>query len=125
MRPPVRGEASYSHSHYGDAKAPKCGLAVEPKYGGGICLHPREPGMPWCNRHLSLFMEQMKTRGYTPEAASAYMKTQPGWDVTAVECFEASYRRFSDVPTPTPVQEPDRGAQVNVSGPATRRAREL
>jgi hypothetical protein len=115
-RPPIVGEPEYSHAHYWRHDTMQCGLATP----AGACQWPQEPGMPWCNAHLSTFIEQMRNSGYTPAHAEAFFKRQ-GWDAIAVETVLARYERVlapqkpSGAPeAPEVPAEPERAAEVNV-----------
>ena len=52
---------SYKHVH--DASEPRCGLPTP----AGDCLWSREPGLPYCNGHVSAFFARLAARGMRPE----------------------------------------------------------
>jgi len=94
-RPPVIGESGYSNEHYWYEEAPRCGLGAVNELTGqgvGLCRHPKEPGLPWCNRHTFLFEKQMRASGYTSDNARAALPAM-GFNAKAIETFVARYER--------------------------------
>lgn len=94
-RAPIMGDAKYSHAHYWDERAPRCGLAAvneHTRQSLGACGWPKEPGLPWCGRHTGEFVAKMRAAGYQPEHVRAVLP-QMGFDAIAIETFVAFYER--------------------------------
>jgi hypothetical protein len=94
-RAPIMGDARYSHAHYWDERAPRCGLACTNDQTGqhiGECYWPKEPGLPWCGRHTGEFIAKMRAQGYQVAHVRAVLP-QLGFDARAIETFVAFYER--------------------------------
>lgn len=94
----VLGEAGYSQSHYWLNKYDECGLAVTDEVGRplslGPCRWPKEPGLPWCNRHILQFLTMLQTSNYTVQQARDYFGSQPGITAEHVETIGRRYELF-------------------------------
>lgn len=94
-RAPIMGDATYSHAHYWNERAPRCGLGCTNEHTGqhlGECSWPKEPGLPWCGRHLGELVAKMRAAGYQLEHVRAVLP-QMGFDAIAIETFVALYER--------------------------------